>query len=235
MLDGRSASFRLSFPEQSVVGAGLHAYAVRRFLFKELDGIWKASHSCFISRGKIFVNNSYSLVTMYQQFIRQVILWQKVLRGSPSVSSPYFLWGKNVEVRKHLRCHPLFSLIIAPLLHVEEASPVEMVTLKQEEPGEVSWLQVSVPVPWPSPCDDQSRAKRSFLSSFSFPPSFLLGLVYFHAVYLALMSLSVKNASEEQDQQWPSAHTLSPRQPTSVVWADLLQKQKFKDMAGMLL
>lgn len=73
---------------------------------------------------------------MYQQFIRQAILWQKVLLDNPLVS--WFPTRKIVKVkaRKHLQCHLLFSLITAPLLHVEEMRPIDMVTLKQEEWGE---------------------------------------------------------------------------------------------------
>lgn len=70
---------------------------------------------------------------MYQQFIRHVILWQKVLLDNPLVSLFPARRIVKVKARKHLQCHLLFSLIIIPLLRVEETRPVEMVTLKQEE------------------------------------------------------------------------------------------------------
>lgn len=69
---------------------------------------------------------------MYQQFIRQVILWQKVLLNNPWVSLFPMRKIVKVKARKHLQHHLLFSLVITPLLHVEEMRPIEMVTLKQE-------------------------------------------------------------------------------------------------------
>lgn len=49
--------------------------------------------------------------------------------------------------------------------------------------------------------NDHSPEKLSFIPSLAFSSSFLHGLVYLHAVCLELMSLSIKNAKEQQDQQ----------------------------------
>lgn len=153
-----------------------------------------------------------------------------MLIENPSVSFPYFPREELWKSRSENTCHnPIFLLIVGCILHVEEMRPVEMFTLKREW-GE-GFLTTGL-------CSDVftishgwSFSRKSELHAFPFHlPGYLMGLL----VCLEVMSLSIKNAKDEQDQQWP-AQTLKPRQPTTVCWADLFQIQKFKDMADALL
>lgn len=139
------------------------------------------------------------------------------------------------KARKHPQCHLFYLLMVSHLLHVKATRPVEVAAWKQEERGEGFLSSGLCLRSLPSPSKDRSPEKPSFVPSLSSSPSFLHGVIYFHTVCLEFMSLSIRNANEEQDPQGTCAQTLKTRQPTSVSWADLLQKQKFKGMADMSL